>query len=165
MIKRLMRHAMHGNFSVKSKFPKSSFAKIEKEIGKSENLHKGEIRFAVEASLNPDQIFKKISSRERAIKVFSDLGIWDTEDNTGVLIYLLLADRSVEIVADRGIHKKVGQGTWEEICRKMEAEFKKGNFEEGVIKGIQDITYYLAKYFPKLGFDNPDELSNRPVIV
>ena len=165
MIVRLLKHLSFGKWSVYSKFSKTAFKNIEETIRKSEMLHRGEIRFAVESSLSPLLVFRKISGRDRAIDFFTSLRIWDTEDNTGVLIYLLLADRDIEIIADRGIHKKVEQATWDEICHGMEKMFREGKFEEGVIKGINDITYYLAKYFPHNGYDNPNELPNHSVIV
>ena len=94
------------------------------------------IRFAVEHALDLPQLLAGMSARDRAIEVFSQLRVWDTEHNNGVLIYLLFADRDVEIVADRGIHAKVGAG-WEDICRSMEQRFRQGEFEAGVIEGIR----------------------------
>ena len=105
-----------------------------------------------------------ISARERAIELFSRLRIWDTEQNAGVLVYLLLADRRVEIVADRGIHSRVGATAWEAICGAMQREFAAGRFEPGVIAGIQAISDLLALHFPPRA-DNPDELPNRPVVL
>ena len=86
--------------------------------------------------------------RERALDIFSQLRVWDTEHNNGVLIYLLLADRDVEIIADRGIDAHVGAAGWETICRAMEKDFRAGLFEHGVIKGIEDVSRLLARHFP-----------------
>ena len=99
-----------------------------------------------------------------AIDVFSQLRIWDTERNNGVLIYLLLADRDVEIVADRGIDAKVGPEEWERICRKMESAFRQGDFQSGVVGGIQDVTRHLAEHFPPIG-DDRDEFPDEPVVL
>ena len=105
-----------------------------------------------------------LSARERAIEVFSQLRIWDTEHNNGVLIYLLLADRDVEIVADRGIHSKVGLEEWEKICRTMETAFKQANYEGGVVSGIQAVTQHLIKHYPAVR-DGQNELLDKPVVL
>jgi uncharacterized membrane protein len=105
-----------------------------------------------------------VSARERAIEVFGRLRVWDTEQNCGVLIYLLLADKQVEIVADRGIDRKVGAAAWEAICGAMQREFAAGRFEHGVIAGVQAISDLLATHYPPRD-ENPDELANRPVVV
>jgi uncharacterized membrane protein len=96
--------------------------------------------------------------------VFSQLHIWDTEQNNGVLIYLLLADRDVEIIADRGVHAKLGQATWEAICQEMEVAFRQGKFEEGVIAGIRSVGAHLSRHYPQVG-TKINELSDKPVIL
>ena len=137
---------------------------IDKAIKASEAAHCGEIRFVVEGALHIESLLRGQSARERAIDVFSQLRIWDTARNNGVLIYLLLADRDVEIVADRGIDAKVGPQGWERICRKMEAAFRGGDFQGGGIGGIQEVTRHLAKHFPAAG-DDRNELPDKPVVV
>ena len=121
---------------------------IEQAIKAGEATHSGQVRFVVEGALDGAPLFHDQSARERALDIFSHLRIWDTAHNNGVLIYLLLADRRVEIVADRGIDALVGAEGWEKICRDMEADFKAGNFEAGVIKGIAAVSRQLARYFP-----------------
>ena len=145
-------------------FPRRSLTAVEQAIKASEAAHVGEIRFVVEGALDGTPLFNGQSARERAIDVFSQLRMWDTEHNNGVLIYLLLADRDVEIVADRGIHAKVGSGEWETICRKMEAAFKKANYEGGVVSGIQAVTQHLVKHFPASGAGQ-NELPDKPVVL
>jgi len=137
---------------------------IEAAIRESETTHFGEIRFAVEAALDPLALLYDRSARERAVEVFSQLRVWDTERNNGVLIYLLLADRRVEIVADRGIHRDVGQPGWEAICREMEHSFREGRFEQGVVKGIRAVANHLVRHYPASGA-NVDELPDKPVIL
>jgi uncharacterized membrane protein len=105
-----------------------------------------------------------MSGRERAIEVFSNLRVWDTEHNSGVLVYLLLADHDIEIVADRGIAARVAPAAWETVARTMEAAFRQGEFERGALAGIEEISALLAAHFPPSGH-NPDELANRPVIL
>ncbi len=152
------------HWQVNRAFPRQTLIAIEQAIKASETTHVGEIRFVVEGALHSTPLFKGQSARERAIDVFSQLRIWDTEHNNGVLIYLLLADRDVEIVADRGIHAKVGTREWENICRKMETAFKQANYEDGVVSGIQAVTQRLLKHFPASGAGQ-NELPDKPVVL
>ncbi len=145
-------------------FSAAVFARIEAAIQQSETTHRGEIRFAVEGGFSLLPLLKGITARTRAITVFADLRVWDTAENTGVLVYLQLVDRDFEIVADRGIHARVTQDEWEAICQRMETAFRAGRFEEGVIAGIGDITALLTRHFPAHA-SNPDELSNKPVVL
>jgi len=161
---RIFKHLFSDFWSVRRAFPPAAMAAIEREIGAQERRHDGEVRFAVEASLPLIDLVSGVSGRERAVELFGRLRVWDTERNTGVLIYLLLADRDVEIVADRGIHRAVGEAGWEAICREMERAFARGAFQEGVIGGVRAISDLLAAHCPPRP-DNPDELSDRPVIV
>jgi uncharacterized membrane protein len=138
--------------------------KIGSAIHESERQHRGEIRFAVEAVLEGRRLMRDLQPHERALEVFSKLRVWDTAENNGVLIYLLLADRHVEIVADRGVHKRVGSEGWEPICRRMEHSFAAGHFEEGVLQGIQSVTEMLVKEYPSQGVST-NELPDEPVIL
>jgi uncharacterized membrane protein len=145
-------------------FPGDTLIAIDKAIKASEATHRGELRFVVEGALHIEPLLRGQSARERAIDVFSQLRIWDTDRNNGVLIYLLLADRDVEIVADRGIDAKVAPGEWERICRKMEAAFRQGDYEAGVVGGIQEVTRHMAEHFPPTG-DDRNELPDNPVVL
>ncbi len=136
-------------------------ANIEAAIQAAETRHMGELRFAVESGLDIHELWHGITPRQRAIEVFSQLRIWDTEHNSGVLVYLLLADRRVEIVADRGIHAKVGDEQWQAICREMEQHFRNGSFEQGVMQGITAISGLLQQHFPAHG-THANELSKQP---
>jgi uncharacterized membrane protein len=137
---------------------------IEHAIKESETAHVGEIRFAVEGALDGIPLLKGQSDRERAIEVFSQLRVWDTERNNGVLIYLLLADRHVEIVADREVHARVGSQEWETICRQMEAAFRQGHYREGAVGGIHAVTRHLAAHFPATG-DRRNELADKTALL
>ena len=145
-------------------FPRQTLTAIEQAIKASETAHVGEIRFVVEGALDGAPLFKGHSAKERAIDIFSQLRIWDTEHNNGVLIYLLLADRDVEIVADRGIHAEVGPREWEKICRKMEMAFKQADYEGGVVSGIRAVSQHLIKHFPSSSADR-NELPDKPVVL
>lgn len=163
-IQRIVRHLFTTQGQVGRAFPPSTLLAIEKAIEASEATHAGEIRFAVEAALDGLPLFKGQSPRERALEVFALQRVWDTEHNNGLLIYLLLADRAVEIVADRGIHAQVGEQGWCEICCRMESAFKLGDYESGAIVGIQAAAQHLAVHFPA-GDKAGNEQSNRPVLL
>lgn len=139
-------------------------AAIERAIARSETTHRGEIRFAAEAALEGRALLDGQSARERAVEAFSQLRIWDTEENNGVLIYLLLADHDIEIVADRGINAKVARGDWEKICRSMEAMLARGAFEEAIVGGVEEVSLLLARHYPpRPGGRN--ELPDKPVVL
>ena len=163
-IQRIVRHLLVSDRQVKKAFPLSALNKIEQAIKASESAHVGEIRFAVEGALDGAPLYRGQSARERAIDLFSQLRVWDTQHNTGVLIYLLLADRDVEIVADRGIDAVVGSQAWTEVCHQMEAAFKQSNFEGGVMSGVQAVTRHLVTHFPADG-QNRNELPDTPVVL
>ncbi|MBX9894814.1 MAG: TPM domain-containing protein [Nitrosomonas sp.] len=164
-LSRMLQHFMTGQLTVRRLFPADTLAAIEQAIRQSEAQHSGEICFAVEASLNMASLLKNQTARERAIEVFSQRRVWDTEQNTGVLIYLLLADRDVEIIADRGIHAKVTGQEWETICRVMEASFRQQQFKTGIIEGIQAVGAQLQKHFPLDPNKEKNELPDKPVIL
>lgn len=161
---RFIKHMFSHPWQVQRHFSAEALRTIEKAISASERQHAGEIRFVVEAGLHPYEILCKKTPKKRAIELFGRLNIWDTEHNNGVLIYLLLADRDVEIVADRGIDKQVGHAGWEEICRQMEELFRKGQFETGVLQGIVEISARLEKHFPQNGASK-NEVSNKPIVM
>ena len=162
--KRLFDHLFYLPGAQQRAFPESILKAIEDEIGASEVLHSGELRFAIEAALPLGAVGRGLSGRTRAIELFSQLRVWDTEHNSGVLIYLLLADHDIEIIADRGITARVDQREWDQIARTMEQAFGAGEFGPGALAGIRAITTLLAHHFPPDG-DNPNELSNRPVLL
>jgi uncharacterized membrane protein len=148
---------------VRRAFPNVSLARIEAAIADGETRHRGQVRFAVEPALPLARVLRGVSPRERALEVFGDLRIWDTEENCGVLVYLLLADRDVEIIADRGINAHVGGG-WETICRRMEAHFARAEYETGAIEGVRAVGEHLQRHFPaQRGGRN--ELPDQPVVL
>ena len=163
-IKRVVKHLLVTEGQVKRAFPRNTLMTIEKAIKASEAGHVGDIRFVVEGALDGLPLFKGQSARERAIDLFSQLRVWDTQHNTGVLIYLLLADRAVEIVADRGIHEKVGSQDWNKICQQMETAFRQSSYESGVVSGVQAVTQHLIQHFPA-GGHNGNELPDKPVVL
>jgi uncharacterized membrane protein len=137
---------------------------IEQAIHDSERQHRGQICFAVEAALDTGRLWRGLSARERALEVFSHMRVWDTEHNNGVLIYLLLADHDVEIVADRGIHARVGADEWERICREMESRFRAARFEDGALTGIRAVHALLARHFPGPG-RGTENIPDTPLVL
>ncbi len=161
---RTLQHLFYPGWWLRRDFPKNTLARIESTIKASESKHSGEIRFAIESSLPLKALWRDELIEERAVEVFSLLRVWDTEDNNGVLIYLLLADKKVEITADRNINKVVGKQEWQRICGLMETQFQAGFFGDGAAKGIDEIGVLLEKHFP-VKHDDKNELSNKPVIL
>ncbi|MDO8811503.1 MAG: TPM domain-containing protein [Gallionella sp.] len=162
--KRIMRHLSNVRAVVRRAFPSHTLDAIEHAIRETEANHDGQISFAVEATLDIKSLRAGKSARERALEVFSQLRVWDTEHNNGVLIYLLLADRNVEIVADRGIYARLGQKTWEAICREMEAAFREGQFEAGMLAGVHAVGEHLVRHFPAHS-GKSNEISDSPVVL
>jgi uncharacterized membrane protein YgcG len=163
-IGRIGRHLIEHRWRVRRIFTPKVLDHIEQAIKQGEATHAGQLRFVVEGALDGAPLFHDQPARERALDIFAQLRIWDTAHNNGVLIYLLLADRTVEIVADRGIDAKVGAAGWQKICRDMESDFRAGQFENGVIGGIAAVSRELAKYYPALGAGR-NELPDQPVVL
>jgi uncharacterized membrane protein len=161
---RLLRHLVTLPGAVARAFPAASLSRIETTITASEKLHDGEIRFAVEAALDPAPLLRGQTARERALEVFSLERVWDTERNNGVLLYLLLADRDVEIVADRGFNGKVAAEEWESVCRRMETALREGRHADAVIGGVEAVSQIIARHFPP-GARARNELPDRPVTI
>ncbi|UCH54363.1 MAG: TPM domain-containing protein, partial [Pseudomonadota bacterium] len=146
--RRVIRHLAIPPWRVRQVFGQPAMDAIEQAIRDSERTHSGQICFAVEAALDTVPLLKGQSARDRALEVFASLRVWDTERNNGVLVYLLLADHDVEIVADRGISAHVEHAAWESVCHEMETAFRAGQFERGAVDGIRAVGALLAKHFP-----------------
>ena len=162
--RRIFRHLFLPQWSIGLAFPKRVLQAIEQAIAASEKNHDAELRFVVEAGLALPALLRGQTARQRAIEVFSQLRVWDTEHNSGVLIYVQLIDRKVEILADRGINALVPQAEWDAICHRIEQSYRKGNFEQGTLAAIEEISVRLARHFPPRE-KNPDELPNRPIVL
>lgn len=163
-IQRLFRHLFILPAAVHKKLPAEAMRRIEAAIAKSESAHLGEIFFVVEANLHVLDILGGKSAKTRAIEIFSNYKVWDTEHNNGVLIYLLLADHDFEILADRGVHQHVGEVGWSTICKEMEASFRQGQFEVGIVEGIRKISDHLEGHYPAQG-KKRNELQNSPIVL
>jgi uncharacterized membrane protein len=161
---RTLRHLFATRFATRRRFTPEVLARIESAIADVERRHAGEIRFAIETAFDLPDLWYGTTPRERALLVFGHLGVWDTAGNNGVLIYILMADRDVEIVADRAIAERVRQTEWEAVCREMEAHFRAGRFADGAQAGIAGVGRLLATHFPGGGGDR-NEQPDRPVLI
>jgi hypothetical protein len=162
---RWFRHIGGGAYQVRRRFPQRTLEAIAAAVRESEQLHGGEIRFAVEGALHLADVLRGLTPRERAMEVFARLHVWDTEHNNGVLIYVLLADRTVEIVADRGVAGgRVPQSEWDLVCQAMQEQFRAGRFEEGSTRGVAGVADVLAKY-PAGPAQTRNELPDFPQVI
>jgi uncharacterized membrane protein len=162
--KRILRHLLLPACVARRRFTSSVLAEIERAIGEVEAQHSGEIRFAIETAVDLPRLWRGVSPRQCALDAFAQLRVWDTAGNNGVLIYVLFADRDVEIVADRAIAERVSQADWEAVCRTMEEHFRAGRFGPGAVAGVHGVGRLLAQHFPRSGGDR-NELPDRPVLL
>ena len=163
---RWIRHRLRAPRAVDRVLPPAALERIEETIAAGEMSHRGEIRLAVEASLPWSYLKRDARVRERAEMLFAKLRVWDTDERNGVLIYVELADHGIEIVADRAVARAVPQDAWPPIVAAMAGRFRAGDFEAGVVAGIEQVGRLMAQHFPaREGGRNADELPNRPVIL
>jgi uncharacterized membrane protein len=160
---RWIRHLAAGA-SVRRLFPQATLDAIHHAIAAGEKRHRGEVCFAIEQALAWRDLARGRSARERAQEVFAQLRVWDTEHNSGVLIYVLVAEHAIEIVADRGVAARVGQQEWQRICDRMRERFAAGDYERGVIDGVDAVSDILARHFPDDG-SSRNELADAPVML
>ncbi|NJD34653.1 MAG: hypothetical protein FIA96_07470, partial [Betaproteobacteria bacterium] len=149
---------------VRRVFARGDLAAIGEAIAASEASHRGELRFVVEAAMPLLALWRDQSPRARAVDLFSALRVWDTEENSGILIYVQLVDHKVEILADRGIAARVPQAEWDAICRAMEQSFAEGRWRQGAVQAVSRAGELLAHHFPART-DNPNELPDQPLIL
>lgn len=161
---RIIKHLLIPDWWAQRVFDGGALTRIEAAVAQSERQHRGELRFAVEGARDPRALLRGMTSRARALEVFSQLRVWDTEENSGVLIYVQLIDRDIEIIADRGINHCVAQAEWRAICSRMQTAFREDRFEAGALAGIGEVTALLAHHFPARE-SNPNELADKPVVL
>ena len=161
---RLLRHLFATRAGTRRRFSDAVDAAIESAIRAAETGTSGEIRFAIETALDIAELWAGLTPRERAMQVFSQLRVWDTELRNGVLIYVLGADRDVEIVADRAAAAKIPAAEWEAVCRLIEGHFRAGRFEAGAVAGVAAVGRLLELHFPAVPGDR-NELPNQPTLL
>ncbi len=165
---RLIRHVSAPHWRTRLRFPKATLDAIEQAVARAERTHAGEIRFAIETSLAPLHLINDVRPRARALEVFAHLRVWDTEENNGVLIYVQLADRAVEIVADRGFDGRVTPPEWEAVCGLMEEHFRAGRYQAGAIAGIEAVGALLARHYagpPRQTVSIRNQLPDQPTLL
>ena len=161
---RLLRHLFAR--SAQARFPPDAMGRIAAAIDAGERRHAGEICFAVESALPIGALLRGVSARIRAERAFERMRVWDTQANNGVLLYLLLADHRIEIVADRGLRGKVSDEQWRGVCQLMEERLRAGDAEDAVVRGVEAVSDLLAEHFPQQpGTVDVDELPNQPRII
>ena len=165
MIGRLLRHRWLDESDARKAVPPDMLQRLAARVAASEKRHSGEIRIFVEAGLPVSYLLRDATPRERAVAMFGKLRVWDTEHNNGVLIYLLLAERAIEIVADRGLGQRVEAGEWRRIVASMGNAFRQGRVEEGLTQALEEMSALLVAHFP-LAAGEPDrnELPDEPVL-
>ncbi len=161
---RFFKHVLLPDWWRRRVFAAADLAAIGQAITASETRHRGELRFVVEAGLPPAALWRDTSPRQRAAELFASERVWDTEANSGILIYVELVDRRVEILADRGIAARVAQAEWDAICRAMEQAFGAGQWRQGALAAVARASELLAAHFPA-GGSNPNELPDQPLML
>jgi uncharacterized membrane protein len=161
---RLVRHRLLDERDARAKLSAQALRRIEEHVAASERGHDGEIRVCVEAGMPWSYIRRGASARERAVQMFGKLRVWDTERNNGVLVYLLLAEHAIEIVADRGLAARVPPAVFAELAAAMGEAFRRGDFEAGLLRAVDGVGRLLAEHFPlEAGRPNANELPDAPV--
>lgn len=161
---RAWRHWRSSASEAKQAFPDTTLDAIAEAIDLGERGHRGEVRLIVEKSLPFEAAWDGITNRQRALGLFADYGVWDTEDNCGVLIYVNLAEHKVDIVADRGIDRKIDAATWQAVCRTMTDGFRQGRFHDATLAAVAQVNDLLRQHFPSSG-ERPNELPDRPLML
>ncbi len=165
MIQRFLRHRWLDEADTRRAIPPELLERLRRRVAASEKRHSGEVRIHVEAGLPTSYLLRHATARERAVALFGKLRVWDTEHNNGVLIYLLLAEHAIEIVADRGLNQHVTAGEWQAIVARMGAAFRERRFEDGLTQALEEVSALLVAHFPlAAGQTNPNELPDEPSI-
>jgi uncharacterized membrane protein len=161
---RQWRHWWAGAAQGRRMFPADTLLRIGDAITAGEQLHRGELRLIVENAMPSAAIWADLSNRQRAIALFAEYGVWDTEDNCGVLIYVNLAEQKVDIVVDRNIGRKIDAATWQRVCRTMTDGFAQGQFHESTLAAVEQVNALLAAQFPASG-KRVNELPDAPIVL
>jgi uncharacterized membrane protein len=164
MLLRLLRHLSCFALRTRMLFPPAVLGQIENAVAQAERQHSGEIRFAIETALSLPTVWQGLTPRARAVQVFAQLHVWDTHANNGVLIYVLRADRAVEIIADRGISARVTEPEWQELCRAVERDYRAKRYAQGSVAAVAGVAGLLGRHFPA-GGSAVNELPNQPVLL
>ena len=165
LIMRLLQNTFDGWFQLSKRFPAPVLDEVAKIVGQGEQTHNGEVRVAIEARLPVSAVLNGVTANRRAHDVFAHLRVWDTEHNSGVLLYILLAEHRIEIVADRGIARRVGAEEWQAICDQMREGFARDDWRGGLLRGVEQVNALLRQHFPSDGSHRGGELPDQPIIL
>lgn len=163
-LQRLFRHLFSTAARTRTLFSPAVLGEIEAAIAAAEARHCGEIRFVVETALPLTALWQDVTPRARALQLFAHLRVWDTHHNNGVLIYVLRADRAVEILADRGISARVSEAEWQAVCREVENHYRAGGYAHGSSAAVAGVARLLGQHFPA-GGSAANELPNQPILL
>ncbi len=163
-LSRALRHWRTSGADGRRAFPQETLAAIASAITEGEKTHRSELRLIVEASMPFDAIWADLSNRQRALALFAEHGVWDTEDNCGVLIYVNLAEHKVEIVTDRNVGRRIDAPTWQAVCRTMTEGFARGHFHDSTIAAVEQVNQLLRRHFPADG-ERANELPDQPIML
>ena len=164
-LSRLLRHRWRDDADTRRALPPQLLERLARRVSASEKRHSGEVRIFVEGGLPASYILRGATPRERAVAMFGKLRVWDTERNNGVLIYLLLAEHAIEIVADRGLARRVEEAEWKRIVDRMGGAFREGRFEDGLTQALEEVSALLVQHFPLAADEvRPNELPDEPVL-
>ena len=156
---RILKHRWFDERDTKRALKPDVVQRLQQRVAASERAHSGEIRLCVEAGLPLSYLWRDLGARQRAVTLFGKLRVWDTEHNNGVLIYLLLAEHAIEIVADRGLARHVPQAQWDALIAAMRDAFRAGRFEDGLAQAVDAVDALLLQHYPLgAGEANPNEL-------
>lgn len=162
-IARLLRHRWQGD--AHRVISRSVLDRLAQRVSASEERHGAQLRLFVEGGLPASYVMRDAGPRERAVAMFGKLRVWDTEHNNGVLIYLLLAEHAIEIVADRGLASRVSEAQWQRVIESMRGALRERDFEDGLNRAIDAVTALLVAHFPLAAGDaNPNELPDEPLL-
>lgn len=161
---RLLKHLLITKASGRRAFGGDTLKAIQAAIARGEALHRAQVRLIIEPSLPLFDVLQGLSSRQRARELFARYRIWDTEDNCGVLVYVNLADRKVEIISDRAVGRVLKAADWQAVCKTMTQGFAHGRYHDSTLAALQQLNDLLQQHFPSRG-DNNNELSNKPLII
>lgn len=154
-LKCLMRHLWLDKDDAQKAVPPALLAQLARRVAASESRHSGEVRICVEAALPLSYVWRLSASqsmaalvRQRAVMMFAKLRVWDTDHNNGVLIYVLLGEHAIEIVADRGLARRIPDPHWQSLVARMGEQFRRGLFEEGLTEALAEVSSLLMAHFP-----------------
>lgn len=164
-LSRLAQNLFCGWAQLPRHFPPAQLDAIAKAVADGERRHCGQVCVAVESRLNPWRVLTGFGARQRAAEAFAHLRVWDTEGNAGVLVYVLLAERRIEILPDRGIRERIAESEWRSVCDTLSAALRAGDWQTGFLAGIEQVNVLLCAHFPAGSGGHDNELPDRPTVL